>query len=223
MTLNIYNTLYKERESDYPFGFLSQKEWDKLTDEERKNTSWTIFESLSENDQKLVIWYRDIHKPNYHEIIGNMARASYGKDWENSDNNGKKWLSSNMYEEFYNEPEHQLLSYIPHWQKIFSQEEQDRLFLLLNGKWNLLKGFGGGKIKDEYQRELKNYFLKLEKYKEEAWTNYHNFLLYNDIREETEEKRYQEEEKREKKFKEFWNNIFDNLDKEISKEPFFRK
>jgi len=26
MTLNIYNALYKNRESDYPFGFLSQKE-----------------------------------------------------------------------------------------------------------------------------------------------------------------------------------------------------
>ena len=60
-----------------------------------------------------------------------------------------------------------------------------------------------------------------QKYKEEARTNYHNFLLYNEINEDAKEKRYQKEEKREKRFKEFWNNIFDNLDKEISKKSFF--
>ncbi|WP_195909703.1 hypothetical protein [endosymbiont DhMRE of Dentiscutata heterogama] len=152
-----------------------------------------------------------------------MARAFYGKKWENSGKEGKKELNSYMWEEFCNEPEHQLLGYIPSWQKIFNQEEQDRLFLLINGKWTLLKGFSGGKIKYEYQKELKNFLLRLENYKEEARTNYHNFLLYNDINEDAKEKRYQKAEKREKRFKEFWNNIFDNLDKEISKEPFFNK
>lgn len=223
MTLNIYNSLYKSRESDYPFGFLSQREWNELTKEQKKNTGWIVFESLPKKEQELILWYRDIYQPNYHEIIGNMARAFYGKEWENSSNEGKKSFNSYMWEEFYNEPEHQLLSYIPSWQKIFSQEEQDRLFLLINGKWTLLKGFSGGKIKDEYQKELKNYLLRLEKYKEEARTNYHNYLLYNDVNEDTEEKRCQKREKREKWFNEFWNNIFDNLDKEISKEPFFNK
>ena len=223
MTLNIYNELYKNRESDYPFGFLSQREWEKLTEEEKKNTRRMVVESLPKKEQELILWHRDIYYPNFYEVLGNMARASHGKKWENSDNEEKKTLIGYMHEEFYNEPEHKLLSYIPSWQKIFNQEEQDRLFLLINGKWSFLKGFGGGKIKDEYQRELKNYLLRLKEYKEEARTNYHNSLLYNVINEDAEvKKRHQKEEKREKDFKEFWNNIFDNLDKEIRKEPFFR-
>jgi len=92
MTLNIYNELYKSREKDYPFGFLSQREWEKLTKEEKKNTRWMVVESLPKKEQELILWYRDIYYPNFHEVIGNMARASRGKEWENSDNEGKKTL-----------------------------------------------------------------------------------------------------------------------------------
>jgi len=83
-----------------------------------------------------------------------------------------------MHEEFYTEPEHQLLSYIPSWQKEFNQEEKIRLLILINTKYDILKGFEECEMKRESQEELKGYLLRLEPYKEEARDNYHKYLLH---------------------------------------------
>jgi hypothetical protein len=81
-----------------------------------------------------------------------------------------------MHEEFYTEPEHQLLSYIPIGRKKeFNQKEQIRLFILINGKYDILKGFKEREMKKEFQEELKSYLLRLEPYKKEARDNYHKY------------------------------------------------
>ncbi|CAI2179020.1 20461_t:CDS:1 [Funneliformis geosporum] len=108
------------------------------------------------------------YRTNRNEIIKKSSEAYYGKE------RGKA-MEEVMSEDFYTEPEHQLLSYIPSYQKEFSEEDQVRVFVLINTKYSILKGFRECKMKRESQEELKSYLLRLESYKEEARDNYHKY------------------------------------------------